>query len=229
MLTAYLAAFGFGIVLIGASVIFGDHDHDTDHDFDVEKDFDFDKDFDFADAEIDIDADVDVDADVDADHDVDHDHDIDHVASDAPHGVERKRWLPFLSMRFWTYALGSGGAIGAILTALGLPILVHAPAALGSGLVLGWGAAWSFRKLKHATADSTVSPATLKGAEAQVVLPIRPGAIGKIRLHIQGAQLELLARTREDRVLDLKEPVLIVAVDEDTAVVTPVPRLTTKN
>ncbi len=237
MLTAYLAALGFGVVLIGASVILGGHDHDMDG----EHDFDVDKDIDFADAEIDIDADVDVDidADVDADHDVDGDHDhdhdhdldpvheLDHVASDAPHGVERRRWVPFFSMRFWTYALGSGGAVGSVLTLLGLATVVHLPAALGSGLVLGWGAAWSFRKLKHATADSTVRPATLRGVEAKVALPIRPGQRGKITLHIQGQRLELLARSREDRVLQVKEPVLIVAVKDDTAIVTPVPLLTT--
>ncbi len=206
-LMAYLAAFGFGVVLIGAAMVLGDHDHDVD------------KDIDFAG---DIDVDVDVDADADADVDVDH------VAGDAPHGVERKRWVPFFSARFWTYALGTGGATGSALTFLGLPAAIHLPAALGSGLVLGWIAAWSFRKLKHATADSTIRPATLKGTEGRVVLAIRPGAIGKIRLHVQGQSIELLARTREDRVLEAKEPVLIVQVDEDTAVVTPVPSLTQK-
>ena len=191
-LTAYLASLGFGAVLIGAAVFLGDHDHDSD----VDHDHDFDKDFDF-------DADVDLDADVDHDHDHDHDHDIDvdHVASDAPHGVERRRYLPFLSMRFWTYALGTGGATGTVLTLLELPLVIHLPVALGSGLVLGWTAAWGFHTLKRATADSTIRPADLKGSEARVVLPIRPGERGKIRLHIQGQSIELLARSRETRII----------------------------
>jgi membrane protein implicated in regulation of membrane protease activity len=209
-LTAYLAAFGFGVVLIGAAVLFGDGDHDA------EKDFDFHGD-----------VDVDVDVDVDADADMDHDHDVDHIAADVTHGLVRKRWLPFLSMRFWTYALGTGGATGTALTALGLASVIHVPVALGTGLVLGWTAAWSFRKLKQATADSTVRPATLKGASAKVVLAIRPGAIGKIRLHIQGQTIELLARSPETREIERHSTVLIVRVDENTAIVEPVRQLTT--
>jgi membrane protein implicated in regulation of membrane protease activity len=214
ILAAYLAATGFGVVLIGAAVLLGGHDHD------MEKDFEFEKDFDFH-------GDVDMDADIEIEHDIDHpEGDLVHAGPDPRKSVAKRPWLPFLSMRFWTYALASGGGTGTILTLLSIPVAVHLPVALGSGLGLGWIAAWSFKKLKGATADSAVTHAALKGAEGTVVLAIRPGQMGKIRLHIQGAQLELLARSREDRILNPKEAVLIVQVTEGTAIVMPVPRLT---
>ncbi len=212
---AYLAATGFGVVLIGAALVFGDHDHD------VEKDFDFEKD-------LDLEIQVEVDTEVDFVHDIDHpEGDLVHVGPDRRKSVARRRpWLPFLSVRFWTYALASGGGTGTILTLLGLPVTLHLPVAVGSGLSLGWLAAWTYKKLKGASTDSAVTLSNLKGAEATVVLPIRPGQLGKIRLHIQGGQIELLARTQEDRVLAAKEAVLIVQVTESTAIVTPAPRLT---
>ena len=80
----YLAALGFGSVLVGVSLILGgDADKDIDKDLDLEVDGDLDGDFDAdVDHDFDVDADADFDVDADADFDVDADADLD-VDADA--------------------------------------------------------------------------------------------------------------------------------------------------
>ena len=88
-----LAALGmFGGVLIGASVLLGDSDHDVDSDLDL-----------------------DVDHDLDLDHDLDHDLHIDAQAGGGG-GILEWSVLPFGSLRFWTFLVESFGLMGSLLT-----------------------------------------------------------------------------------------------------------------
>lgn len=208
MLPWYLGSFLLGGTLIGASIVLGggdDLDADVDIDVDVDVDVDVDADFEL---EVDADADADLDADADAD------------------GVDTGAWLPFLSLRFWTFALmafGLTGALAHLLVSVSLPVEVGASAMTGLGV--GWGAAWAFRKLKQSDISGDTTLQGLEGTEAVVVLPVSPGGTGKVRAIIDGHAVDLLARTSDDAVLPRKEPVLIVTVTDGVAVVTPLRRL----
>lgn len=200
MLPIYLGAMVFGGMLVAVSLIFGGDD-----DLDVDAD---------ADVDLDLDADVDVDVDVDADADVDHDlvHGLD--------GVQEAMWLPFLSLRFWTFALASFGLTGTLLHLLvGLAAIVL-PVALLTGLVVGTTSAWVFRRLKRDTVTAEVGLKQYIGAEARVLLPIRPGSLGKICIETLAGRVELLARTGDDRPIERGERVLVAHIDEGTADVT---------
>ena len=70
----------------------------------------------------DTDVDLDVDADVDLDVGLDGDQDALIVLKDPGDAVaDAGIWLPFFSLRFWTFALAGFGASGLLLHLLGCP------------------------------------------------------------------------------------------------------------
>ena len=243
MFAAYLAAFAFGVVLIGAQIVMGGKDLDSeadgldvDKDIDFDKDLDFDKDIDFdKDLEFELDADTDFDGDLDADADADLDADADaelegegdfakELAHDAGEAGASLIFNPFLSLRFWTYFLASFGMVGAVLHLLGLDLIVHAPVASFTGFGIGYGAAWAFKALKRNPVHTEMRTDRMVGAEATAVLQIAPGKTGKIRLTMGGSDLELLATTREGTI-KRGAHVLVVRVVDGVAEVTHLPRL----
>ena len=210
MLPWYIGALVLGGALIGASIVLGAGDADLDSDLDLDVDGDVDLDVD-----VDADVDVDLDADVDADADGDFDKDVD-----------AGTWLPFLSLRFWTFALmsfGLTGTLAQLLLDLAQPVEVGASAAVGLGI--GWFAAWSFRRLKQATVTGRTQLTGLGGTEATVLLPVGPGKVGKVRALVDGHAVDLLARTVDDALLPRKERVLVVRIQDGVAVVTAMRRI----
>jgi hypothetical protein len=199
MLPLYLGALGLGGVLILASVVLGGGDHDSD-------------------------AHGDVDHDADLDHDHDHDHDLAHGHGDAAHGVEHAAgagpWLPFLTMRFWTFALATFGLTGALLTLLDFSQLIAAPVSTVMGLGLGTGISWGFRQLRLSSPTGSTGMRNLAGRDGTVLLPISPGGLGKVRLLIDGQYVDVPARTRDAHKLGLKQSVIVVEVIDGVAEVT---------
>jgi hypothetical protein len=195
MLPFYLGALGLGGVLILASVFLGGGDHD---------------------------ADGDVDGDLDHDHD--HDHDVAHDHGDAAHMVEHAAaagpWLPFLTMRFWTFALATFGLTGALLTALDFGQLVAAPVAGLTGVGIGTGVSWAFRQLRLSAPSGSTGLRNLAGRDGSVLLPISPGGLGKVRLLVDGQYVDLPARTRDALRLEPKQGVIVVEVVDGVAEVT---------
>ena len=104
MLALYIGTMLFGFVLIAISALLGGGDQDGD---------------------MDVDHDADVDSELDADADADHD--VDNDAADL------RLWLPFLSMRFYTFLSFAFGLSGTLMTLLGLPLL----AVLFAAIVIG--------------------------------------------------------------------------------------------
>jgi membrane protein implicated in regulation of membrane protease activity len=181
MLTVYLAALAFGLVLIGASVFQGDGGgHDS--------------------------------GDGDADGQGD-----DH--GDADHGAFLTN---LLSLRFWTYALGAFGMSGTALSLLGIKAAVHLPVSVALGFVVGAGVAALFRQLGSGTATGPASTEAFLGSEAEVVLPLLPDGLGKIRLHIGDQDLELPARTGGPPI-EIRERVVVVRFRDGVAEVEPAP------
>lgn len=105
-------------------------------------------------------------------------------------------WLPLASFRFWTFFAAFFGLTGTALTMLGTasPVVVGAAVAVGyaSGLML----TRALRRLQ-ATTDSSLGEADLVGAGAVVLLPVGGGRTGKVRLHIKGRTVDLLAESEE--------------------------------
>jgi membrane protein implicated in regulation of membrane protease activity len=209
LLPVYIGSLALGGVLIIASVAMGgkDADADHDHDFDADADADFD-----ADADADFDADADADADAELDHSSGLDADVDAEAL----------WLPFLSMRFWTFGSASFGLSGTLLTLLSVNALIAAVFSAFMGISMGWLVAWVFRKLKTSSVGGQTSTASLQGSEANVLLSIGPEKTGKIRLVMENRHIDLIARTQDDDLIARNEKVLIVSVEDGIAQVTKV-------
>ncbi len=237
-LTLYLFSMVAGGVVLLTSIVLGGHD-DTDADGPAElhagEGFD---------AELDADIDADIDADVDADIDADVDGDADVGHGDADHGsladaaeadadallhverrqVARRRRRPILgllaSLRFWTFFTTFFGLTGAVLEGLALTTAIPAMIlALTMGILSGATATIVLRRL---AADSTGVAASVRdyvGLSGRVLVPIRRGGLGKIRLQLKGTTVDMLATTEDDDVLEPGESALVIEMRETTAVV----------
>lgn len=177
MLTVYLAALAFGLVLIGASVLQGDGDgHDSGQ----------------GDG---------------------------HGDGDADHGAFLTN---LLSLRFWTYALGAFGMAGTALTLLGVKPALHIPVSVVLGGVVGAGVAALFRSLGRGAATGPASTEAFLGSEGEVVLPLLPDGLGKIRLHVADQDVEVPARTGGEAI-QIRERVVVVRFRDGVAEVEPAP------
>ena len=222
LLGIYLGSLALGGVLIAASIILGGHDADADAhaDFDADADADFDADAD-TDFDFDADADVDVDADVDADHDMDLHHGG--ALAEAAAALAIGGYLPFLSLRFWTFALASFGLTGSLLHITVMEGILSLVAAIPTGVGIGWVVALVFRYLKRSSVGDVTKVQHMRGMDGTVELPIGPGKLGKISLLIDGHDVEMMASTREDKLIPVKSPVLVVDVKDNVADVVPLP------
>jgi hypothetical protein len=231
-LGVYLAALVLGGTLVAVSLIGGHHDDvdaDLDHDLDADADADFDADADAdfdADADADFDADADADADFDAHADADFDAEAD-VGADADGDADGHTdvgstvWLPFLSLRFWTFALAFFGLTGSVMTGLSLLHSQFAilPLSIGMGLAAGTGVAYAMRRLSRQEVTSLVSRRDYSGMTARVLLPVSREQRGKIRLEVKGQLIDLPATTDEEAVFGRHDEVFVVEVEEHEAVV----------
>ena len=198
MLPLYLGSLTLGAVLIGASIVFGDTDGDADFDADVEPG--------------DFSGGLDVDAD---------DLLIMKDPGDAIAGAGT--WLPFLSLRFWTFALAAFGACGSLLHVMGVSGLVAVLTSVIMGTAIGTGASWVFRQLQLTQVSGNVGMFDVQGKEAKVLLPVGPAKIGKVRVLLDGQMVDLPAKTQADDIIQRDEQVLVVHVEEGVAHITPVP------
>lgn len=158
-------------------------------------------------------GDGDLDADADADLDLDGDADVDAGADDAG-GFE---WsvLPFGSLRFWTFLVGTFGLMGVLLDLMGVPALLALAVALATGLGVGWGAFRLFRWLAREEVSGAVHLSSYVEHEARVLVPVRRGGLGKIVVDRPSGRVELLATTRDARDIEVGGRVLVVSVDRE--------------
>ncbi|MBI5533419.1 MAG: hypothetical protein HY898_11935 [Deltaproteobacteria bacterium] len=126
----------------------------------------------------------------------------------------------FLSMRFWTFALMAFGIVGAALHYLELCGFVGTLAlALGSGVGSGMLAAWVFRNLTRGVSSSeTVTDAV--GHVARVLVPMKKGQSGKVRVQIKGKVIDMIATTDAESIEG--DEVLVVEMRDTAAHVEPV-------
>lgn len=187
--SAYLFALVLGGVLLIASIVMGG---DSD-----------------ADADLDTDADLDADADADAEH---------HGAS---HGDAGGFFAAFLSLRFWTFFAAFFGLTGMLLGTYALPTdpLLVLGLAIGMGALSGYSAVTIIRHFARTDVGTAASVRDYVGKSGRVLVPIRPGAVGKLRLELKGTTVDLLASAGDDTTFETGEQALVVQLDGTTAIV----------
>ena len=157
------------------------------------------------------DGDVDADADADADAEADH---------EADHGDSVGTWLPFLSLRFWTFFAAFFGLTGVALHAFDVNWVATLIASVSVGATTGTMVSWMVRRMKMAQTDSTVKETEIEGSTARVLLPISPEIPGKIRVNMKGTSVDIAARTTEGLTIERGTEVLVVRMGDGEAVVT---------
>lgn len=203
MLTLYLIALGIGgAMVIITLVLGGDGDADADADFHAGGG---------GDLHADAGGDVHLEASGDGAGDVHGDADGDGGSLDF-----LSAWLPLSSLRFWTFFAAAFGLAGTLLTALELgPSPVIAVGSIAVGYLCGWGVVASMRKMGSQVVSSSLGSEDYVGAAGKVVLPIAAGRTGKIRLHLAGRVIEVLAETEEEEEIAAGEPVMVYEVKDD--------------
>lgn len=238
MLAVYLAALIAGGLFVVLSLTAGDADSGADADGDVDAgglhlDADGDADGGFGQLHADLGAEVDgglelhgvEGGDVGDVGDADGTLGADHHASlaDAAHGTDRgraapgrrRRWLPFLSFRFWTFGAAFFGLTGTVLTLGGLAG-EPATAALSAGMggAIGTFSSWLVRALRKPVSGA-LAMGDYQGLTGELLLPLGPGRISKVRVEVRGRQRELLCVSAEEQALPKGVRVVVLEVDGD--------------
>ena len=153
-------------------------------------------------------------------HDFDHGHDA-HLGSDTDHADAPPGsdfWLPFFSLRFWTYTVGIFGVFGVVGTLLKLahePLL--ALVAGGTGLVMGLIAAYAMRWTKLSELDSAVNEKDLSGLTGKMLVAPRAGVPGKVRVQAKGETIDLLATPIDGIELEAGDQVVVIGIEGQRA------------
>lgn len=125
-------------------------------------------------------------------------------------------WLPFLSLRFWTFGSATFGLSGLLLQTL--EITQHPTQifwiSLVIGTIVGSGTAAIMRWLQTTgEADSLVRSEDLQGSSGLVTIPFDAASRGQVRVEVKGSQLHMLAMTSEERTFAKGDKVLVVGLE----------------
>jgi membrane protein implicated in regulation of membrane protease activity len=158
------------------------------------------------------DFDIDVETPIDVD-DIDVGTQIDQTLT----ALRNRWWLPFLSLRFWTFALCFFGLTGLLLSWAqpDLPRWLAALLALVMGLFCGLVAALVLRSLARQPVSSLIRPEELTGQIATVEIPFDAHSRGKVYLRLRDSTISFLAMTQEDREFQKGDAVLVVGLEHN--------------
>jgi hypothetical protein len=167
-------------------------------------------------------ADGDADAGMDGEFDAEPD-DLAVFKDPADAMVDAGTWLPFFSLRFWTFALAAFGASGILLDMLGVSGFLGAGVSMLLGGGIGTGAAWVFRQLQLTETSGNVQLLDVGGTEATVLLDVHRDKLGKIRIIVDGQFVDLTAKTQCEALIPRGQKALVINLDNGIANITPVP------
>ena len=186
MIGVYVGSAIFGTIVIGVSLVAGGHGGDADGDGTPDH------------------AGVDHGG-VDHDHaGADYAHDVGkalEVVKGAGHDAQWL-WMPFLSLRFWTFFLACMGLTGALLTLFGFSEPLVGLVSFPFGAAIGWGTTQIFSKIRTDQVTAPTNLSNFAGLEAKVVVPIRIGEIGKIAVRTMAGRVEMQAKPGDGTVME---------------------------
>lgn len=196
MLTIYVALLMFGGLLLGASVFLGGDD--------AAGELDAGPDLELGEASLDVQA------------------DSANTPGDALdlHGADTLLW-PLRTMRFWTFFAAFCGLTGVALQLLSVPSQITAAVSVTLGIAVGTGASWTLRKLGQIQSGKASDGQDYIGKAAQVLVPVRPGQAGKIRVQVRGQTLDMLAISDGNEPLTAKDKVMIIEMEGTRARIAP--------
>jgi membrane protein implicated in regulation of membrane protease activity len=121
----------------------------------------------------------------------------------------------FRSIRFWTFFLAFFGMTGLVLDGLGLvdSSIVAAILATGMGAASGFVAAGLMRWLGRDESGLIASSGDYVGKTVRVLLPVGRDRVGKVRLDLRGASVDVLATTDEEGPITSDEEAIIIEMD----------------
>ena len=125
----------------------------------------------------------------------------------------------FFSFRFWTFTLASFGLSGTLLDLLKVDAWLSFPASLVCGFSIGFGVATVFRAVNRSNAGAIAELKTLLGRECVVLLAIDAKKSGKVRVSLDGQDLDLLAHTSDARGFERGERAFIVKMKNGEATI----------
>jgi membrane protein implicated in regulation of membrane protease activity len=144
---------------------------------------------------------------------------VHHDGHDAFEGT----WIPFFSLRFYTYFFASFGLAGMLLSFLtATDPVVTAWLSAGVGVATGLTASFILRLLRLSETSGGALEQDVLGKEGLVLVPIRESLPGRIRCTIRGDVIDYLAVTEAPRVLQAGETVVVVGMENGRAQVLPV-------
>lgn len=163
-----------------------------------------------------VDIDTDFDFDVEASANID-DIDVGTQIDQTLTALRDRWWLPFLSLRFWTFALCFFGLTGLLINLMqpNLAGWLGALIAVLMGLFCGLVAALVLRSLGRQSVSSLIRPETLTGQIATVEIPFDSNSRGKVSLSLAGSTVSFFAITQEEREFRAGETVLVVGMEHN--------------
>lgn len=152
---------------------------------------------------------------------MDHDLSVDHdVGGDHEVHWDHGGLAPFISLRFWTYFAATFGLTGAVLSLTNASnpqqILI---ASLVGGFAVGLMVHFAMRALRRSESSSAANVDDLIGKEGKLLVAIRDGQPGKVRLDVKGDLIDMLALPQSGVTAEVGETVYVLAIENDRAIV----------
>ncbi len=152
------------------------------------------------------------------DHDHDFDTDADADVDVGGHDVGHDIWLPFFSLRFYTYFFAGFGFTGLLLHYLTqTPPVVGAWMSAGVGLATGLVVSILMRLLKVSETTTTSTERDVLGKEGTVLVAIRGSDPGRIRCSVKGEIIDFLATAELPETIEVGAKVVVVAMENGRA------------
>ncbi len=158
-------------------------------------------------------GDTDADVDLDLDADADADFDADHGELDVDHGGGFELFGALRSVRFWTFFTAFFGLTGVVLTVAELAEIPTLLASLGVGASTGWLASYAVRALSQESGSELEKADGYVGKTGKVLLPVKPGSTGKIRVRVGSTTVDMLAVTDDDSALGASDEAIIIGIE----------------